>query len=223
MLVALDRGVGRVLQALKDQGIDDNTLVIFTSDNGGAGYVGLPDVNQPYRGWKLTFFEGGIKVPLFMRWPAGFAGGASVDQPVHHFDIYATAAAAAGAPLPDDRKVDGVDLLPWARSERNEPPHDALFWRSGHYQAVRAGAWKLQRAERPDHVWLFNLEDDPTEQHDLSAERPDKVAELLARLEAHNAEQAAPLWPALAELPVLVDKTLAEPQDPADEYVYVPN
>lgn len=223
MLVALDRGVGRVMQALRDNGLDDNTLVIFTSDNGGAGYVGLPDVNKPFRGWKITFFEGGIHVPFFMRWPAGFEGGRGLDQPVHHFDIYATAAGAAGAALPADRIVDGVNLLPWLRGERDDAPHEALFWRSGHYQAVRAGNWKLQRSDRPARVWLFDLGTDPTEQHDLSQERPDVVDALLARLAAHNAQQVSPLWPALAEMPVLVDKTLADPQDPTDEYVYVPN
>jgi uncharacterized sulfatase len=223
MIMALDRGVGRVMQALEDQGLADNTLVIFTSDNGGAGYIGLPEVNQPYRGWKLTFFEGGIHVPLFMRWPAGFAGGTVLNKPVHHFDIYATAAGAAGAPTPDDRTLDGVNLLPWLRNERDDAPHDVLFWRSGHYQAVRAGDWKLQRAERPEKVWLFDLAADPTEQRDVAAAHPAKVAELLALLEAHDAEQAEPRWPALAELPVLIDKTVADPQDPADEYVYVPN
>jgi arylsulfatase A-like enzyme len=140
MLVALDRGVGRVMQALRDQGLDDNTLVIFTSDNGGAGYVGLPEVNQPYRGWKLTFFEGGIKVPFFMRWPADIAPGGTVDQPVHHFDIYATAAAAAGATLPG--RSHGRRRRPAAvaarRTQRGDP-HSALFWRSGHYQTVREG------------------------------------------------------------------------------------
>jgi len=146
-----------------------------------------------------------------------------IDEPVHHFDIYATAAGAAGASLPNDRKLDGVNLLPWLRGERADAPHDVLFWRSGHYQTVRAGNWKLQRAERPEKVWLFDLATDPTEQRDVASTHPEKVAELLALLEAHNAEQAAPSWPALAELPVLIDKTVADPQDPADEYVYVPN
>jgi len=223
MLVALDRGVGRVLETLRRHGLDDNTLVIFTSDNGGAGYLGLPEVNQPYRGWKLTFFEGGIHVPFFMRWPAAIPAGTTVHQAVHHFDIFATSAAAANVPLPADRTLDGVDLLPWIRGERTDDPHAALFWRSGHYQTVRAGPWKLQRADRPERVWLFNLEADPTEQQDLAAVRPDVVAGLIGRLDVHNAEQAAPLWPALAELPVFIDKTLADPQDPADEYVYVPN
>lgn len=223
MLRALDRGVSRVLDALEANGIADDTLVIFISDNGGAGYIGLPDVNRPYRGWKLTFFEGGIHVPYFMRWPGRIAPGSAYEAPVHHFDIYATAAAAADAPMPDDRTMDGVDLLPFVTGEREGAPHDALFWRSGHYQVVLADGWKLQRAQRPDRVWLFHLAEDPTEQIDLAAQRPDKVRELHALLDAHNAEQAQPLWPALGELPVLIDKHLAQPQDPADEFVYVPN
>jgi arylsulfatase A-like enzyme len=223
MIVALDRGIGRVTAALADADLERDTLVMFTSDNGGAGYIGLPEVNQPYRGFKLTFFEGGIRVPLLLRWPGHLPGGATVDAPVHHFDLYATAAAAAGAVLPQDRTIDGVDLGPWARGERTDAPHEALFWRSGHYQAVRAGHWKLQRAARPERTWLFDLAADPTEQHDLAAARPDRVAELTARLDAHNAEQAEPLWPALVELPVMIDKTAADSQSATDEYVYVPN
>lgn len=223
MMVALDRSVGRVLKALREHGLEDDTLVIFTSDNGGAGYLGLPDVNAPFRGWKLTFFEGGIHVPYFMRWPGVIPAGSQFDRPVHHFDIYATAAAAAGAPMPDDRIMDGVDLLPFVRGEQSGDPHDALFWRAGHYQVVLADGWKLQRAERPERHWLFRAATDPTEQQNLAVERPDKVAELGRLLDAHNAEQAEPLWPSRAELPIFIDKHLAEPQHPSDEYVYVPN
>jgi len=180
-------------------------------------------VNEPYRGWKLTFFEGGIHVPYFMRWPGRIARGSTYEAPVHHFDIHATAAAAADAPRLDDRTMDGVDLLPFVIGERTGRPHDALFWRSGHYQAVLADGWKLQRAARPERAWLFHLDEDPTEKVDLAAQRPDKVRELHALLDAHNAEQVDPLWPARAELPVLIDKHLAQPQDPADEFVHVPN
>jgi arylsulfatase A-like enzyme len=88
---------------------------------------------------------------------------------------------------------------------------------------VISDGWKLQRAERPPRSWLFHLRDDPTEQANLAASRPDKVAELARLLDAHNAAQAEPLWRARAELPVLIDKHLAEPQSPIDEYVYVPN
>jgi arylsulfatase A-like enzyme len=223
MIRALDRGVGRVMDTLRRLGLEENTLVIFTSDNGGAGYIGLPEVNEPFRGWKLTFFEGGIRVPYFLHWPARIAPGTRLDLPAHHFDLYATASAAAGAQMPDDRKMDGLNLLPWIEGERLEPPARPLFWRSGHYQVVLADGWKLQRTDRPDRVWLHHLAADPTEQRDLSAEYPDKVAELMALLDAHNAEQAEPLWRSLAEMPVLVDKPLGVPQSTVDDYVYVPN
>jgi uncharacterized sulfatase len=113
MIRGLDRSVGRVLAALREHGLEENTLVMFTSDNGGAGYIGLPRVNEPFRGWKMTFFEGGVRVPFMMRWPARIEPGRVYHEPVHHFDIYATAAAAAGSPMPNDRKMAGVDLLPW--------------------------------------------------------------------------------------------------------------
>ena len=112
MIRGLDRSVGRVMAALREHGLDENTLVIFTSDNGGAGYLGLPDVNRPFRGWKMTFFEGGVHVPYMLRWPARVPPGQVYDAPVHHFDLYATAAGAAGAPMPADRTMDGVDLVP---------------------------------------------------------------------------------------------------------------
>jgi arylsulfatase A-like enzyme len=105
MIRALDRGVGKVLGAVHDHGLDDDTLVIFTSDNGGADYIGLPDINKPYRGWKATFFEGGIHAPFFMRWPARIPAGSTYAAPVAHIDIFATAAAAANAPLPTDRVI----------------------------------------------------------------------------------------------------------------------
>ncbi len=244
MIRALERGVGRVLAALREHGLDQNTLVVFTSDNGGAHYIGLPELNRPYRGWKITHFEGGIHVPFFMRWPARIPAGSRFEAPVHHFDVYATAAAAAGAELPRDRELDGVDLLPFVLAsaagsgggggdggvEGSEgrggavgAPHERLFWRQGHYQVVLADGWKLQRTARPDKTWLFHLRDDPTEQHNLAAEYPDKVAELSALLEAHNAEQAEPAWPALIEAAIPVDKTLAEAPEEGDEYVYWPN
>jgi arylsulfatase A-like enzyme len=223
MIRALDRGVGRVLGALREQGLEDDTLVIFTSDNGGAHYVGLPELNRPYRGWKITHFEGGIHVPYFMRWPARIPPGSRFAAPVHHFDVYASAAAAAGAPLPTDRELDGVDLLPFVRGEAEGKPHDRLFWRQGHYRVVLADGWKLQRTARPERVWLFNLESDPTEQRDVAAEHPAKVAELQALLAAHDAEQQEPAWPALIEAPIPIDRTLREAPVAGEEYVYWPN
>ena len=95
MIRAVDRSVSRILDTLEEEGIADNTLVVFTSDNGGAGYLGLDDVNRPFRGWKITMFEGGIRVPLFVRWPARISPGTAVDEPVAHIDMMPTLAAAA--------------------------------------------------------------------------------------------------------------------------------
>jgi arylsulfatase A-like enzyme len=221
MILALDRGVGRVMQALREQGLDENTLVIFTSDNGGAWYVGLPELNRPFRGWKATFFEGGVRAPFFARWPGRLPAGARVDGPATHMDIFATAAAAAGAPLA--HQIDGVDLLPFLRGEARGAPHEVLFWRSGPYRVVRAGDWKLQVSETPDRVWLFNLRDDPTEQHDLSAEQPERVAALRALIDAQNANLPPPLWPALLEGPVRIDVPLNAPWSEDQEYIYWSN
>ena len=221
MLRALDRGVGQVLDALRDNGLEDNTLVVFTSDNGGPNYLGLPKVNDPYRGWKMSFFEGGIRVPFFVKWPARLGRGGVDARPVHHVDIFATAAAAASAALPPDRVIDGIDLV--ARKDQRGRAQRALFWRSGHYQAVRDGRWKLQVAARPEKVWLFDLQEDPTEQSNVAAANPDVVRRLRQELNDFNAEQAAPLWPARAEFPVSIDKTLLEAESPDDEYVYWPN
>ena len=224
MIRGLDRSVGRVMAELRKHGLDENTLVIFSSDNGGAGYLGLPDVNHPYRGWKITFFEGGIHVPFMMRWPARLPAGRVFEAPIHHFDIYATAAAAAGAPTPTDRKLDGVDLVPFIDGEARGRPHETLFWTQDHYRVVRHGDWKLQRSGPNDEfVWLFDLAHDPTERHDLASERPDKVAELDAVLAAHLAEQAPPRWNSIASNPISIDKHLNQPEAPDDEYVYYPN
>ncbi len=226
MIRALDRGVGEVLDALEENGIADNTLVIFTSDNGGADYVGLPEINEPFRGWKITFFEGGIHVPYFMRWPGTIPAGTRVNDPVHHFDIYATAADAGGATLSQDRVVDGVSLLPYVTGDEPvtlDAPHDRLFWREGGYQVVMAEGWKLQRDARQQRTWLFNMTDDPTEQYNVADAHPERVAAMHDMLDAHNAEQMDPIWPALVEAPIRIDVTVDQPWEEDDEYIYWPN
>ncbi|HEY8517248.1 MAG TPA: sulfatase-like hydrolase/transferase [Candidatus Binatia bacterium] len=223
MIRALDRGVGTIMESLRANGLDENTLVIFTSDNGGAHYVGLPDVNKPFRGWKATFFEGGIRVPMLVRWPARIAPGTVLGGAVGHVDIFATAAAAAGAELPRDRVVDGVDLLPFLTGVESGAPHQTLFWRSGGYWVLLDGRWKLQRAEHPDKVWLFDLENDPTEKTNLAETRPDVRDAMLAKLAQIDAEQAKPLWPSLLEGAIVIDRPLDTPAVPGEEYVYWSN
>lgn len=223
MIRSLDRGVGRVLEALRENGLEDNTLVIFTSDNGGAHYIGLSEVNAPFRGWKISFFEGGIHVPYFVKWPARIPPGTVVEEPAHHFDIFATAVAAAGADLPSDRVIDGVDLVPHARGEATETTHEKLFWRSGASRSALVDGWKLTLSDPPGRAWLFNLREDPTEQNDLSATHPEKVAEILAHLAAHEAEQQQPAWPSSASMPIAIDKDITIPEEPGDDYIYWSN
>lgn len=220
MIRGLDRGVGRVLQALQDNELDDNTIVIFTSDNGGAGYIGIDDVNKPFRGWKITNFEGGIHVPFFMKWPGNIPEGSTYDKPVHHFDIYATAAAASGATL--SHTIDGVSLLPYASGEVTESkPHDTLFWRAGNYRTVRHHDWKLAIDPITDSTWLFDLSEDPGEKNNLAEAHPEMVTEMLALLDAHNAEMVEPLWDSNAAMPINVDKHLRQEMDPEkDTYIF---
>jgi uncharacterized sulfatase len=224
MVRALDRSVGRIMATLEEEGLVENTLVIFSSDNGGPGYIGLSDINAPYRGWKLTNFEGGLRVPIFMRWPAHIAPGTRIEAPVAHIDLMPTMAAAARAEAPQSVVIDGLNLLPLATGGGAATwSRETLFWQSGYYRAVRHGDWKLQVSDRPDKIWLYNLADDPTEQSNLSAARPDKLAELRALLDAHQTSARKPLYPYVAEMPVAVDKTLAEHFQQGDEYIYWPN
>jgi arylsulfatase A-like enzyme len=223
MVRALDRGVGVVLSTLKAQGLDEDTLVIFTNDNGGAWYSGLADINKPYRGWKGTFFEGGIRVPFFLRWPGEIRAGQRLPMPAQHIDAFPTIAAAAGAKVPADRPIDGTNLLPFVTGRATPLASRTLFWRSGGYEAVRDGNWKLQVSRNPPRIWLFNLGADPTERMDLSAVRPDVVKHLRVELAAHDRQQRPPLWPALLEEPIRIDEPADVPWKAGQEYVYWPN
>ncbi|MDZ4371837.1 MAG: sulfatase-like hydrolase/transferase [Phenylobacterium sp.] len=223
MVRAVDRSVGRVMATLREEGLAENTIVVFTSDNGGAGYIGLPDVNKPYRGWKLTFFEGGIRVPFFISWPGMIKPGTRLEDPVSHIDFLPTVAAAAGTTPPTDRPIDGANLLPYLTGSRPAaPPHRAIFWQDGYYLAVLKDGWKLQTSENPRKDWLFHVAVDPTERKNLAAANPAKVAELKAAILEHRRGAKPALFPATGAMPVMVDKTLEQKATKADEYIYWP-
>jgi arylsulfatase A-like enzyme len=227
MVRAIDRSVGRILDTLEEEGLSDNTMVIFTSDNGGAGYIGIPEVNQPFRGWKITMFEGGLRVPMMIKWPSKIAAGTVVETPVAHIDVMPTIAAAAGASQPAGVVIDGLDTLPlMINQDATNWTRETLFWQNGHYQVVRHGDWKLQVNDRPTdglQHWLFNLAADPTEQDNLATSRPDIVKQLKDLLAEHRAESDGPLYLPSIQMPVMVDKTLAEDFVEGDEYIYTPN
>jgi arylsulfatase A-like enzyme len=224
MIHSLDRSVQRILDELKRHDLEDNTLVIFTSDNGGAGYIDIPSVNEPFRGWKITLFEGGLRVPLLLKWPDGIGEkGRDISVGVtHHVDLLPTIAGAAGAPLPEDRRIDGVDLVRAANGDHRQLEGRVLCFRDGGYQSVIADGWKLQRNAILKKKWLFHIAVDPTEQKNVIASHPRKVEELEALLERHNEEQVPPLYPALIHAPVSIDKVLGQ-SSYKDEIIYWSN
>ena len=223
MLRALDRSVGRVMDKLEEEGLADNTIIVFSSDNGGAGYIGVDNINAPYRGWKLTMFEGGIRAPMFVKWPARIAAGTEIDTPVAHIDVMPTLTAAAGADLPDV-EIDGRNMLSLIADDGEFTREDnALYWQSGYLQVVRAGDWKLQHEGRRDKNWLYNLADDPTEKNNLADTNPEKLAQLTALLEKHQAGRTPTLYPYSMEAPIQIDKTLADEAAEDDVVAWWPN
>jgi arylsulfatase A-like enzyme len=190
MLSALDDGVGRILSALRANGLAQDTLVFFISDNGGPTRQTTAS-NAPFSGSKGQLLEGGIRVPFLVQWKGHVPEGAVYREPVSALDVLPTALAAAAGTAPQER--DGVDLLPHLTGRADGPPHEALFWRLGNSQAVRMGDWKLVRpgSGRPR---LFNVRDDVAEQEDLSAARPRRVAQLRTAYAEWNAANIAPLW-----------------------------
>ena len=121
--------------------------------------------------------------------------------------------------MPTDRKIDGVDLLPYVQGRAKGRPHQTMFWRSGQYKVVRDGDWKLQSNESRNKVWLYNLAVDPTERNDLSRADPARTQALLAMLKTQDAETAKPMWPSLLQGPVMIDKPSGVKQAAADEYI----
>ena len=191
MIDGLDANIGRLLDAVDGLNLADNTLIVFTSDNGGVGSLTRM---TPLRGFKGTFYEGGIRVPFIVRWPGHVARGERCETPIIGLDLYPTLLAAGGAPLPEDQPIDGVNLLPLLT--RGEEPHrSALYWHFPNYigpghpdgakpcSVIRKGRWKLIEFLEDHRVELYNLEDDLGESNDLAATMPEKAGELRRMLE----------------------------------------
>lgn len=204
MIKALDDGVGMIMEKLKELDLEEETLVLFASDNGGATYTGATD-NAPLKGGKFTNFEGGINIPFMMRWKGVIPSGTVFNTPVSLLDVFTTAAAAAEAPLPTDRPYDGVDLIPFCTGEKTGPPHPALYWRAAYNKAVRSGTWKLIIDEQADRTILYDIESDKTEQHNLAEQYPSVVEELKSRLSTWERPLPGPLWPRVMDYRFEID------------------
>jgi arylsulfatase A-like enzyme len=199
MLAAADDAVGQVMRTLRELRLLDNTLVIFTGDNGAtrearAGLDQQParaGVNAPFRGNKFSAFDGGMHVPMIMNWPAAIPKGQVIEQIGSHLDVLPTICTAAGVGLPRDRTMDGFDALPMAAAGAKSK-HDAIYWSSGGQLAVRRGAWKLvrngkvfdgtpagsQALQGEDALFLSNVADDPGETKNLRHQFPAILDEL---------------------------------------------
>jgi arylsulfatase A-like enzyme len=206
MLDAMDQAVGKVMEKLRAENLEGDTLIFFISDNGGPTMPGTTingSINTPLRGSKRTTLEGGIRVPFLVSWKGRLPAGKTYEKPVIQLDIHATALASAGVEVQPEWKLDGVNLGPFLTGESSRSqPHEALYWRFGEQMAIRRGDWKLVRYDpnvegakgRATEAKLYNLADDIGEATDLAAKMPDKVKELQAEWDKWNKDNVAPLW-----------------------------
>jgi arylsulfatase A-like enzyme len=214
MIASVDESVGRVIALLDELKIAQNTLVLFTSDNGGVGgYVregikkaGDVTDNEPLRSGKGSLYEGGVRVPWIARWP-GTVPAAVTDVPIISVDLFPTALELAAARAPADQPLDGVSMVPClAGGGKKAPGRDAIYWHFPGYLgagagawrttpagAIRAGDWKLLEFFEDQRLELYNLRDDPSQHSNLAASQPEKANELHAKLIAWRKSVNAPM------------------------------
>lgn len=197
VIEAIDWSAGEILRALEESGQADNTLVVFTSDNGP--WLNLPDrmlsggvkpwhagSPGPLRGYKHTTYEGGVRVPFIVRWPGTVPTGGVTAEMAATLDLYATLLAAAGAELPSG--IDGYDLAAlWSGQTGQSPRREFLYHRGAQVQGIRVGPWKLRTVDGDE---LFQLDLDPAERFNVAADEPEIVAELRTRIERYQQQVA---------------------------------
>ena len=213
MMASLDENVGRLLAKLRETGLETNTLVFFLSDNGGPTGPPRPKPDEPFRygvntslnipcrGAKGDVLEGGVRVPFLVKWTGRIPAGKTYDQAVTSLDLLPTALAAANVKPTPDWKLDGTNLLPFLKGEKQGPPHDTLYWRfrfppeqpARHRWAIRKGDWKLVKNDLQP-LALYNLALDICEKKNLAAEQPDRVQTMESAWRRWNAELKEPLW-----------------------------
>ncbi len=191
MVESVDDAAGKIMGAIDELGLTENTLVIFTSDNGGATHFPATD-NAPLRKGKGFPYEGGIREPFIVCWPGVVKPGTVCDEPVCSIDLLPTICSAAGLAVPADREIDGLDMMPLLK-QSGTLDRDSLYWHFPHYwwgtnvkpySVIRQGDWKLIRHYEDNRLELYNLREDISEKNDLAAKMPKKVKQLDAKLTA---------------------------------------
>ena len=200
MVQSLDENIGLLLASLEEQGILDDTIVVFTSDNGGLSTSeGSPTCNAPLSEGKGWMYEGGTREPMIVRWPGVTKPDSLCDVPVTSTDFFPTFLTMAGLPQQPGVHCDGLDLTPILRGEAAELDRDGIFWHYPHYGnqggtpgcSVRSGDWKLIRFFEDDHLELYNLREDLGEEENLAQQRPDMVTKLQDMLNTWLADVGA--------------------------------
>lgn len=201
MVENLDTNIGRVLDCIKEENLEDNTIVIFYSDNGGlATAEGSPTTNKPLQEGKGWMYEGGTREPLIIKWPHHIKPNTIIETPITSTDFYPTLLEAANLPLLPQQHCDGKSILPLLTKQKQDELEDRpIFWHYPHYSnqgctpgcAVREGKYKLLEFFEDGRLELYNVYDDIGEQHDLSKQFPDIVKELKSKLDAWKIEVGA--------------------------------
>ncbi|MDR1960228.1 MAG: arylsulfatase [Planctomycetaceae bacterium] len=208
MIASMDNAVGQIVKALEDKGIKDNTLIFFSSDNGGPQPKVVTD-NGPLRGGKATLYEGGLRVPAFVVWPGKIKPDTVTEQPIHIVDLYPTLIGIAGGTLEQKLPLDGIDLKELFLENKPLARKEIPLYSIPNMGAIRVGDWKLVRSRTQNMVAaieqpgltnnleskteLFNLADDPNEKNNLAESNPEKLKELFDRLEAYTKQTVTPL------------------------------
>ncbi len=196
MILAVDDGIGRIWDTLERNKIDDNTMIIFLSDNGGVGVNGQA-MNYPRRAYKGNMFDGGIRTPFAIYWKGRLQAGSTYEKTISSLDIFPTVATAAGFdPSKNKNPLDGVDLVPYLNNKNTGNPHKSLCWRvcGGLEYAILQGDYKLVKTYYQDEYMLFNLKQDPIEMNDIACANQDLVKKMEAEYKKWDAQMMQPRW-----------------------------
>lgn len=192
MMVGMDDAIGRVLEKIRSIQQEENTLIFFIADNGGPTQS-TTSRNDPLRGFKMTTFEGGPRVPFFVQWKGHLPAGKTYELPVMNLDVVPTCMAALGKPVESNESIDGVDIIPFLRGDDPRRPHTTMYWRFGEQWAVRHGDWKLVVSKGGSGTpELYNLAEDVGERNNLASKETDRVLELQKLFDTWNGQQAEP-------------------------------
>ena len=196
MITRMDRNIGRIMSLLDELGIDDNTIVFFTSDNGPSGGQGAPDFFKaagPLRGYKGSLYDGGIRVPLIARWPRRIRPGAVSRHVCYFADVMPTLAELAGAKPPAN--TDGISIVPALLADKGQKQHEFLYWEYKNRVAVRTGNYKAVRGKNKDRLELYDLTTDVGEKNDIAARHPDVIARIQDYLKTARTEPRPQIEP----------------------------